>query len=309
MKSVLKSYAELVKFRLTSTVVATSIFGYVLALKFRYDVGVHSDPLWSPMFTSVPSNWRSHFDWTLFLGVLFGGMLIVFASNGLNQIIEKEHDAKMSRTSNRPIVDGRISVINARIFCWVTGLLGILTLILTGASFLAILLGALSLVVYVFIYTPMKQVSPLAVMVGAIPGALPPLIGYSAVFPNLDTLGFLLFLIQFFWQFPHFWAIAWLLHEDYQKAGYWLLPSREGRDKRGAYQVLIYTVILILVSLMPLSFGLASMRALIILLPVFLFFLYKAYRLFKTLEIKDARKLLYASFLYTPVVFLCYILF
>lgn len=292
MKSVLKSYAELVKFRLSSTVVATSVFGYILALKYSY--GTH---------------WTEYFNWTLFCGVLFGGMFIVFASNGLNQIIEKENDGKMDRTSKRPIVEGRIPLLQARIFCWATGFIGIMTLILTGAPFLAVLLGAISLVVYVFIYTPMKQVSPLAVMVGAIPGALPPLIGYSAVIPSLDQLGIVLFLIQFFWQFPHFWAIAWMLHDDYQKAGYWLLPSGGGRDKKSAYQILIYTVILNLVSLMPLLYGLSSVNVLFVILPLCLYFFFKSLQLFKTLEIKDARKLLYASFLYTPVVFLSYIFF
>jgi protoheme IX farnesyltransferase len=155
----------------------------------------------------------------------------------------------------------------------------------------------------------MKQVSPVAVMIGAIPGALPPLIGYSAVVPRLDEIGLILFLVQFFWQFPHFWAIAWLLHDDYQKAGYWLLPTRGGRDKRSAYQILIYTVILNLVSLMPLYYGVSNIAAVSVIIPLALFFFYKSYRLFVTLDTTEARKLLYASFLYTPVVFLSYILF
>lgn len=292
MKSRIKSYAELVKFRLTSTVVATSSFGYIIALQF-----------------TKGENWKDFFDWLLFAGVLIGGMFIVFAANGMNQIIEKENDGKMERTSNRPIVEERISVAHARIFCWITGLLGIVVLIITGATFLSVLLGGLSFVLYVFVYTPMKQVSPIAVMVGAIPGALPPLIGYSAVVPRLDEIGLILFLVQFFWQFPHFWAIAWLLHDDYQKAGYWLLPTRGGRDKRSAYQILIYTVILNLVSLMPLYYGVSNIAAVLVIIPLALFFFYKAYRLFVTLDTSEARKLLYASFLYTPVVFLSYILF
>ncbi|MGB1093694.1 MAG: heme o synthase [Bacteroidia bacterium] len=292
MKSTFKSYLELIKFRLTSTVVATSSFGYLIALK---SIG--------------GEDWLSLFNWWLFAGVLIGGMFIVFAANGMNQIIEKENDAKMSRTSNRPIVEDRIDVKSARIFCWITGILGLFVLMASGASFLAVLLGGLSLVVYVFIYTPMKQVSPMAVLVGAIPGALPPWIGYAAVVPRVDELGFILFLVQFFWQFPHFWAIAWILHEDYQKAGYWLLPTKGGRDKRSAYQVLIYTVILNLVSMMPLMYGIADIKAISVIIPVGVFFLFKAYRLFQTLEVSEARKLLYASFLYTPVVFLCYILF
>ena len=292
MKSTFKSYLELIKFRLTSTVVATSSFGYLIALK---SIG--------------GEDWLSLFNWWLFAGVLIGGMFIVFAANGMNQIIEKENDAKMSRTSNRPIVEDRIDVKSARIFCWITGILGLFVLMASGASFLAVLLGGLSLVVYVFVYTPMKQVSPMAVLVGAIPGALPPWIGYAAVVPRVDELGFILFLVQFFWQFPHFWAIAWILHEDYQKAGYWLLPTKGGRDKRSAYQVLIYTVILNLVSMMPLMYGIADIKAISVIIPVGVFFLFKAYRLFQTLEVSGARKLLYASFLYTPVVFLCYILF
>lgn len=292
MKSTFKSYLELIKFRLTSTVVATSSFGYLIALK---SIG--------------GEDWLSLFNWWLFVGVLIGGMFIVFAANGMNQIIEKENDAKMSRTSNRPIVEDRIDVKSARIFCWITGILGLFVLMASGASFLAVLLGGLSLVVYVFVYTPMKQVSPMAVLVGAIPGALPPWIGYAAVVPRVDELGFILFLVQFFWQFPHFWAIAWILHEDYQKAGYWLLPTKGGRDKRSAYQVLIYTVILNLVSMMPLMYGIADIKAISVIIPVGVFFLFKAYRLFQTLEVSEARKLLYASFLYTPVVFLCYILF
>ena len=292
MKSTFKSYLELIKFRLTSTVVATSSFGYLIALK---SIG--------------GEDWLSLFNWWLFAGVLIGGMFIVFAANGMNQIIEKENDAKMSRTSNRPIVEDRIDVKSARIFCWITGILGLFILMASGASFLAVLLGGLSLVVYVFVYTPMKQVSPMAVLVGAIPGALPPWIGYAAVVPRVDELGFILFLVQFFWQFPHFWAIAWILHEDYQKAGYWLLPTKGGRDKRSAYQVLIYTVILNLVSMMPLMYGIADIKAISVIIPVGVFFLFKAYRLFQTLEVSEARKLLYASFLYTPVVFLCYILF
>lgn len=292
MKSTFKSYLELIKFRLTSTVVATSSFGYLIALK-----SIGGD------------DWLSLFNWWLFAGVFIGGMFIVFAANGMNQIIEKENDAKMSRTSNRPIVENRIDVKSARIFCWITGIIGLFVLMASGASFLAVLLGGLSLVVYVFVYTPMKQVSPLAVLVGAIPGALPPWIGYAAVVPRVDQLGFILFLVQFFWQFPHFWAIAWILHEDYQKAGYWLLPTKGGRDKRSAYQVLIYTVILNLVSMMPLMYVIADIKAISVIIPVGLFFLFKAYRLFQTLEVSEAKKLLYASFLYTPVVFLCYILF
>lgn len=291
MMDIIKGYMQLVKFRLTSSVVATSAFGYILGCKINN-----------------PYRWQDTFQWSVFLGVFFGGLLIVFASNGLNQVIEKEHDGKMHRTSGRPVVEGRISPNSARIFSWTSGLIGVILLAVT-TNFTTMLLGLVSFAVYVFVYTPMKGVSPLAVMVGAIPGALPPLIGYTAVIGRIDEPGIMLFLLQFFWQFPHFWAIAWMLHDDYQKAGYWLLPSKGGRDKKSAYQVLIYTVILILVSMMPVYYELASVYSLVVLLPLGLFLFYKAAKLFRSLSVEDARKLLYASLLYTPLAFLSYIIF
>ncbi len=288
----IKSYFQLIKFRLTSTVAATSAFGYLIGCKVN----------------SISGTIGERFDWLEFLAVLVGGMLVVFASNGLNQIIEKSNDGKMNRTANRPIVEDRIPNRDAVLFCWITGILGMVVLSLT-VPFISVFIAGLSLVLYVFVYTPMKQVSPLAVLVGAFPGAFPPLIGYTAITGRLDEVGVLLFLVQFFWQFPHFWAIAWLLHDDYLKAGYWLLPSKGGRDKKSAYNILIYTVLVFLVSIMPIYYHVAEPRAGMLVLPVGLIFIYFAYKLFRSLEIKDARKLLFASFLYTPIVFLAYILF
>ena len=291
MNPTIKAFAQLIKFRLTSSVSATSAFGYFLGCKLNAD-----------------GAWQQLFDWKVFLGVLIGGMLVVFASNGLNQIIEKENDGKMDRTSGRPIVEERITLSQAIIFCWITGIAGMLLLSLT-VPFVAVFLSGLSLAIYVFVYTPMKQTSNIAVMIGAIPGALPPLIGYTAVVGRIDEPGMMLFLVQFFWQFPHFWAIAWMLHDDYQKAGYWMLPTSGGRDKKGAYQIMIYTVLLIIVSMTPIYYGMSGPRALILILPISLWVLYKSYGLFKTLEVKEARKLLYATLIYTPVVFMAYILF
>lgn len=291
MNPTVKAFAQLIKFRLTSSVAATSVFGYILGCKLNAD-----------------NSWTELFDWTVFLGVLIGGMLVVFASNGLNQIIEKENDAKMDRTKARPIVEGRITLPQAIIFCWITGIAGIVLLSLT-LPFVAVFLSGLSLVFYVFVYTPMKQNSNIAVMLGAIPGALPPLIGYTAVVGRIDEPGMMLFLVQFFWQFPHFWSIAWMLHDDYQKAGYWMLPSSGGRDKKSGYQILIYTVLLIIVSMTPIYYGMSSTRALIFILPISLWVLSKAFNLFRSLEIADARKLLYATLIYTPIIFLGYIIF
>jgi protoheme IX farnesyltransferase len=257
---------------------------------------------------NADGSWTELFDWSVFLGVLIGGMLVVFASNGLNQIIEKENDGKMARTSARPIVEERIPLSQAILFCWITGIAGIVLLSLT-VPFVAVFLSGLSLAIYVFVYTPMKQTSNIAVMIGAIPGALPPLIGYTAVVGRIDEPGMMLFLVQFFWQFPHFWAIAWMLHDDYQKAGYWMLPSSGGRDKKSAYQILIYTVLLIIISMTPIYYGMCGVKSLMLILPISLWVLAKAFALFRSMEIADARKLLYATLIYTPVVFLGYIIF
>lgn len=291
MNSTLNAFGQLIKFRLTSSVAATSVFGYLLGCKLN-----------------AHGSWTELFDWSVFLGVLIGGMLVVFASNGLNQIIEKENDGKMARTSARPIVEERIPLSQAILFCWITGIAGIVLLSLT-VPFVAVFLSGLSLAIYVFVYTPMKQTSNIAVMIGAIPGALPPLIGYTAVVGRIDEPGMMLFLVQFFWQFPHFWSIAWMLHDDYQKAGYWMLPSSGGRDKKSAYQILIYTVLLIIISMTPIYYGMCGVKSLVLILPISLWVLAKAFALFRTMEIADARKLLYATLIYTPVVFLGYIIF
>jgi len=291
VNTIVKAYFDLVKFRLTSTVVATSIFGYLLGCKF------HS-----------ADNSLSVFNWLVFSGVLLGGLLIVFGSNGLNQLLEKTQDSQMSRTQTRPIVEGRLSESQARVFSLLCGIAGVVVLLFT-APLLTAILGGISLLLYVFVYTPLKGVTPLAVMIGAIPGALPPLIGYTAATGAIDEAGVILFLVQFFWQFPHFWAIAWLLHDDYQKAGYWLLPSKGGRDKYSAFQILVYTLILIATSAMPVVYGMCDTWVLAGVLPAGILFLFYAVKLHKTLEISDARKLLFTSFLHTPVVFLSYILF
>jgi protoheme IX farnesyltransferase len=249
----------------------------------------------------------ANFNWLVMTGVFFGGLLIVFGSNGLNQLLEKTQDSQMSRTQSRPIVEGRLSESQARIFSLCSGVAGVLLLLFT-APLITAMLGGISLLLYVFVYTPLKGITPLAVMVGAIPGALPPLIGYTASTGAIDDAGVILFLIQFFWQFPHFWAIAWLLHDDYQKAGYWLLPSKGGRDKYSAFQIVMYTLILIATSVMPVVYGMCDIWALAGVLPAGILFLVFAAKLHSTLDIADARKLLFASFLYTPMVFLSYIL-
>lgn len=286
----IKAYFQLVKFRLSTTVVMTSVFGYIIALKWQ----------------SQYSDWMESFNWLTLLGVFIGGFLTVFASNGLNQVIEKEKDALMSRTADRPVVNGSLTLEQARIFSVVCGILGFLCMVIF-TNFVATLLSTLSLVMYVFIYTPMKSVNPLAVMIGAIPGALPPLIGYTAFTNSIDNMGMILFLVQFFWQFPHFWAIAWLLHDDYQKAGYWLLPSGGGRDKKSAMHIVAYTLILVIFSMVPFVYHNFPKWSVVTMLLVNTGILWFATLLLRSLEVKSAKSLLYFSLIYTPIFYLVYI--
>ena len=153
----------------------------------------------------------------------------------------------------------------------------------------------------------MKVKSPLAVFIGAVPGALPPAIGWIAAVGNIDEIAWVLFLIQFFWQFPHFWAIAWILEDDYRKANYTLLPSYEGRTKKNAIQIIWYTVILILVSMYPISIEFGSLYSLLLILPAGIYLLYRAIVLYRTLSVPDAKKLMFASLIYMPVVLLSYL--
>ncbi len=296
-QSTIKSIIKLVKFRLSASVAGSAIFGYIISCKWNGNG-----------FLS------SNFDWAVMWGVFLGGMLLTFGSNGLNQVIEKENDAIMNRTSGRPVATGAMSPKFALIVSWLMALLGIIIL-QVFTTFAATFAGILSFFIYVFLYTPLKQNTPLSVMVGAIPGALPPLIGYLAFTGKLDYPGTLLFLVQFFWQFAHFWAIAWILHDDYQKVGYWMLPTKSGRSKSSASQILIYTVILILSSMMPVYFVYKNIDmqngigqfALVISLGIMLLFF--AYKLYQNLDVKSAKRLMFASLIYNPLIYLTYIIF
>lgn len=286
LASKVKDYFLLIKFTLSFMVVFSTVISYLLAPNIRFDL--------------------------LEVLLLFtGGMLVTGSANTINQILEKDTDKLMKRTASRPVASGRMHENEAWAFAGITGALGIL--IMYRFSTEAALLSLLSLVLYGFIYTPLKKVNSIAVLMGAIPGALPCLIGWVASFEegsnNVWTGGWILFAIQFLWQFPHFWAIAWMLHDDYQKAGYWMLPTRGGRDKKGGYQILIYTVLLIIVAMTPIYYGMCGPKALLLILPISLWVLAKAFALFRSLEIADARKLLYSTLIFTPVVFLGYIIF
>ncbi|MEZ4803927.1 MAG: heme o synthase [Bacteroidia bacterium] len=283
-KAFFKDYLMLSKFRLSVSVVGTTLIAYYLGT-VKYGL---------------------IFDFMVLFGLCLGGMLVVAASNGFNQVIEKETDRLMDRTQNRPVAAGRMSVSDALIFSSVTAILGLFALAFYVNPTVAFL-SLVSIFIYTLVYTPLKVKTPLAVFVGAIPGALPPAIGWIAVTGIIDEIAVILFLIQFFWQFPHFWAIAWILDDDYRKANYTLLPSFEGRTKKNALQIVLYTVWLILIAIYPLTRHFSSLNALFFQLPAGLYLLYRTIQLYKTLTIKDAKAVMFASLIYMPIVLISYL--
>lgn len=280
-----KAVMELFKLRLSALVVMSSVFGYFTATKSANALDL--------------------------LYLCIGGFLLTGASNGLNQVWERNIDKLMERTKNRPLPTERLSVTQAVIVSSVAGILG-LALLGFGLNTLSGVLGAFALFLYVFLYTPMKKHSSLAVFVGAFPGAIPPMLGYVASTGTFGIEPGSLFAMQFVWQFPHFWAIAWVAQEDYARAGYHLLPFREGRTAKSAFIILCYTLLLIPVSLMPWVFpadqpiighvGMALVLACGIAFAAF------AWKLYQSRDVKHGKALMFASFIYLPIVQLVYVL-
>ncbi len=233
--------------------------------------------------------------------LIIGGFLVTASSNGFNQIIERNLDKLMNRTQNRPLPSGRMTLNQAYFIASTLGLLGIIIL-WVFINPLSGILGTLALILYTFVYTPLKQKTPLAVFVGAFPGAIPPMLGYVAVSGEMSIAAVIVFSVQFMWQFPHFWAIAWVLDDDYKKAGFYLLPSRGGRDKSSAFQVLIYTLCLLPVSLMPIVFNISGSVAAIIIILCGIGFIAQAIKLYRLCDVKSAQQLMFGSFFYLPLV-------
>ncbi len=246
---------------------------------------------------------------TTLILLILGGYAMVGASNVFNQIIERDYDALMERTKNRPIPSGRVSIRNAFILgCFLT-LVGIVTLYIINPK--TAMFGAISIFIYTSVYTPLKTKTPLSVFFGAIPGAIPFMLGWVAATNDFDIEPGTLFMIQFFWQFPHFWAIGWFLHDDYQKAGFNMLPTGK-RDKGTAMQIILYTVWTIIASLLPV-FGFTGKLHLSIVGAICVFFagllmLYFAFRLFKLSTEKAARQLMLASVSYLTLMQIIYVL-
>lgn len=275
-------YKQLIKFTLSFTVVFSSVIAYMLAPNVvEYDFG------------SI-------------LLLLLGGMLVTGSANAINQITEKDTDAVMKRTGNRPVASGRMSVQEATAFAFIAAIIGSLILWLYF-SWYAAGLALLSLFIYGFVYTPLKKVNSIAVLVGAIPGALPCLIGWAAAYDGENfswTGGWILFAIQFLWQFPHFWAIAWVAHTDYSKAGFKLLPSQQGPTKFTAIQTVIYSLLMIPVGMLPFFFNMSGVVSMWILVGANLFMVIQCVRLYFNMDVKSARRVMFSSYIYLPIVLL-----
>jgi protoheme IX farnesyltransferase len=252
-------------------------------------------------------------DINLLVKLLVGGVALVGASNGLNQVYEVNVDSLMDRTKNRPLPTKRISIHAAFIFSLLLGFIGIFFLAMI--NFRCAFFGGLSSLIYVIGYTPLKTSTPLSGFIGAFPGAMPFMLGWVAVSNQFTLETGILFAIQFLWQFPHFWSIAWVRYEDYQKAGIQLLPSGN-QDHKSAFQIVFYTFWLLPVSISPLLldyFSIYSQLDLSLIGAIIVFligtvFLFQAFQLLKTKQIVDAKKLMICSLIYLPVVQIIYII-
>lgn len=283
LKQKIQDYKQLIKFTLSFTVVFSSVVCYLL-----YPAVV--------------------FDWGPVLCLFLAGMLVTGSANAINQVAEKDTDALMQRTASRPVASGRMSVTEASTFAAAAGITGVL-LMWYWFNWQSALLSAGSLFLYAFIYTPLKKVNAISVLVGAVPGALPCLIGWVAGFPNDGTGnqwtgGWILFGIQFFWQFPHFWAIAWIAHRDYEKAGFKLLPSEKGPTSYSAMQAVIYSLLMIPAGLLPWYFNISGQISLYIVLLANIFMVVQSYRLYSDMNTKAARRVMFSSYIYLPIVLL-----
>lgn len=276
--SKLRGFIKLTKFRLGSLVVFSALVTYL---------------------TVCPS-----VNWVQLLALCLGGMLVTSAANGFNQIIEKDLDKLMDRTHLRPMPTGVLTVTEALIFCGICGIGGTM-LLWVYTNPLSGILGFVSIILYALVYTPLKRVTPLSVFVGAFPGALPTLIGATAAtegFGNITFFGMLLFLIQFIWQFPHFWSLAWFNDADYRKAGFFMLPSRGGKDQSSRFQILIYSVFLLPISILPFVFHFVGLLSISVVIISGITLIMQAYNFYRVGDDKLAKKLFIVAIIYLPVV-------
>jgi heme o synthase len=274
----LKQYISFTKFRLSFLVVVSALSGYLF-------------------------NGGSDY-YEIFL-LMIGGILVTAASNGSNQIWEKDIDGLMKRTAKRPLPMKEMSLTEACIVVAVSLIVGLIMLAMINWP--AFYLGIAAYISYVFIYTPLKRITPWAVFVGAFPGAIPPLLGAIAATGEFGFIPGILFFVQFTWQFPHFWAIAWVVDADYRAGGFSLLPSKKGKSKESAFQIALYSLALIPFSLLPWWLEMTGIWTLIIGSVLGAWFFLLSYKLFLSMDDKDARKLMFASFVYLPIIQFVYV--
>lgn len=276
--SKVKDYFQLIKFTLSFTVVFSCVVCYLLAPAVQFNL--------------------------ISVLILFtAGLLITGSANAINQVVEKDTDALMKRTAARPVAAGRMKPAEAWTFAIVSGISGILMLAVTF-NLLSAGIALVSLILYGFVYTPLKKINSIAVLVGAFPGALPCLIGWTAGTNELSPGGWVLFSILFLWQFPHFWAIAWVAHRDYEKAGFKLLPGSAGPSKFTALQAVIYSMLMIPVGMLAYYFQVSGMVAFWILLGCNLFMVFVSIILFIKMSVQAARRVMFSSYFYLMIVFL-----
>ena len=272
---------ELTKFRLSLLVSFSAIFGFILASDSFYFIDL------------------------LVLGI--SGYFVTASSVINNQIIEKDLDRKMDRTKNRPLPTNRISNRVSLIVSIIFMIIG-LVIMTSYFNLIAGILSLISLILYTFIYTPLKRVGPIAVFIGAIPGALPPLIGWVAFSGEITMEAIIIFSIQFIWQFPHFWAIAWIYHDDYKKVGFKLLPSKGEKNFNTALNIMTYTLFLIPLGLLPTIFGITGIISGAIAVFCAILFLAQTFKLFKDYSRSSALNIMFGSFIYLPIVQISFIL-
>jgi heme o synthase len=282
LASKVKDYFQLIKFTLSFMVVFSTVVSFLIA---PYEQIYTRHTLLSVLLLFV------------------AGLCITGSANTINQVLEKDTDALMARTAKRPIASGRMSVTEGYIFALITGVIGV-GMMWYFFNFNSAMVGLASLFIYGFIYTPLKKINSIAVLVGAIPGALPCLIGWVAATDNFSVGGWVLFGIQFLWQFPHFWAIAWLAHEDYTKAGFKLLPSDKGPTKFTALQTIMYSAMMIPVGILPYYYHLSGQISMWIVLGCNLWMVYTSILLFMKMDKPAARKVMFSSYFYLMIVFL-----
>ena len=282
-RSLFTEILTLIKYRLSLSVVFSSVASYLIAFEV--------------------------FSLLTFTLLILGGFFVVGASNGFNQIIERNRDALMTRTLNRPLPTGSLNVNQAILVCLILSFLGLF--MLYTINFRTAFFGFVSMIIYLAIYTPLKPITPLSVFFGAIPGAIPFMLGWVAVTNKFSIETGILFMIQFFWQFPHFWAIGWFSHDDYLKAGFKMLPSGK-RDNSTAFQIVFYTIWMILVSTLPyfsftgdFTIGLYS---LLLILASGCFMLFQAIRLMKYKDKQNAIRLMYTSIFYLSFIQIIFVL-